>query len=162
MLRLIDESASFTHRPTQDRSTLRWGFTLLEVLLVLGILVVIAAMVVPNLLGRQKEALVRTTKIDIAGFEKAAQLYASAHDGEFPSGDAETVVELMMSDTDENGKPQDPFLTKIPLDAWKQPLQYEYPPGGNQGIKGKPAIWSYGPDKQDGTDDDINNWDPEE
>ncbi len=139
----------------------RAGFTLLEVLLVLAILGVIAAMVVPNLLGRQQEAYVKATRTSISGLEGAVKLYASEHDGQFPEGNAETVFQHLMSpETDQQtGKQRASYLEKIPLDAWKNPLRYEYPATGNRtNPSGKPAIWSCGPDKQDDTADDVNNW----
>jgi hypothetical protein len=65
-----------------------------------------------------------------------------------------------MSDVDEKtGQARQPYVEKIPLDAYSRPLQYEYPPSGNRQTSGlKPAIWSFGRDGQDGTDDDISNW----
>lgn len=141
----------------------RGGFTLLEVLLVIAILGAIAAMVVPNLIGRQQESMINTTKLSIDGFEKAVSLYAVQHDGLYPEGDSETVIEVLMSNVDEKtGKPCAPFLDTIPLDAWQNPLMYEYPPTGDRQTVGmKPAIWSMGPDQQDGTDMDITNWEQE-
>lgn len=138
----------------------RGGFTLLEVLLVLAILGVIMAMVVPQLLGRQQEAMIKAAALNIKGFEDAVKLYAADHDGEYPQGTSEDVVPLLLSAEDlETGKPRAPYLENIPLDPWDNPLMYEYPATGNrQTLSGKPAIWSIGPDKQDGTDDDIDNW----
>jgi general secretion pathway protein G len=144
-----------------SRISSRSGFTLLEVLLVLAILGVIAAMVVPNLLGRQEEAYRKTTRINIAGLENSVKQYAAEHDGQFPEGNAETVFPLLMSpEVDQHtGKQRAPYLENLPLDAWKNPLRYEYPPTGNHtSATGKPAIWSCGVDKQDDTADDINNW----
>ena len=139
----------------------RSGFTLLEVLLVLAILGVIAAMVVPNLLGRQEEAYRKTTRINIAGLENSVKQYAAEHDGLFPEGNAEAVFQLLLNpEVDQHtGKQKAPYLENIPLDAWKNSLRYEYPPTGNRtSATGKPAIWSCGADKQDDTADDINNW----
>ena len=152
-----------TSRPRTPfpRIARRSGFTLLEVLLVLAILGVIAAMVVPNLLGRQQEAYVKATRTSITGLEGAVKLYASEHDGQYPEGNGETVFQHLMSpETDQQtGKQRASYLEKIPLDAWKTQLHYEYPATGNRvNPSGKPAIWSIGPDKQDGTPDDINNW----
>jgi general secretion pathway protein G len=142
-----------------ERRPVRGGFTLLEVLLVLAILVVLAAMVVPNLLGRQREALVRASRTNIAGLENAVKLYAQNHDGEYPRGTEDDVFPLLMSGTDHRGRPQDPYLDALPLDGWKNPLRYEYPPSSNRPTIGnKPAIWSVGPDGQDGTEDDVTNW----
>ena len=53
----------------------RHGFTLLEVLLVLAILIAIAAMVVPNIVGAADEANKDTTRLNISAFEQAAQMY---------------------------------------------------------------------------------------
>ncbi len=133
----------------------RRGFTLTEVLLVLAILGVIAAMVVPNLLERQKEALKRTTKNNIAGLEQIASQYAVAHDGDWP----QSINVLMNPGQDKDGKPIAAFVTKIPKDGWDQPLYYEYPNTKSAGVD-KPAIWSSGRDKQnaEGSGDDINNW----
>jgi general secretion pathway protein G len=138
----------------------RAGFTLTEVLLVLAILGVIAAMVVPNLLGRQREALIRSTKMSIKSMEDACKQYAIAHDGEFPQGDRDTVIGLLMNPgNDTDGKPISPYLEKTPKDAWDLPLYYEYPNGKAPNAT-KPAIWSSGPDRQnaDGNGDDVNNW----
>ncbi len=139
------------HRKTRRRG----GFTLLEVLLVLAILGVIAAIAVPQLLGRQQEAMIKATASSVKGLEDAVKLYAVEHDGRFPA-----TLDLLLSGVDEEtGQERAPYLEDIPADAWGNVLNYEYPPTGErQTMGGKPAIWSYGPDMQDGTEDDINNW----
>lgn len=149
-----------TQRKISNRRRGHSGFTLIEVLLVLGIIIVMLAMVVPNFIGSQQEAYIKATRASISGFEKAVQLYAINHAGVYPTGDTETVLELLLQPVDEQtGQPKPPYLEKFPLDAWEMPLQYEYPATGDrQTIGGKPAIWSTGPDKQDGTEDDVTNW----
>ena len=69
----------------------RRGFTLLEVLLVLAILIAIAAMVVPNIVGRSDEANKDLTRINIAAFEKAAQMY-KIDNKVWPEGSTEAVI----------------------------------------------------------------------
>ena len=135
----------------------RRGFTLLEVLLVLAILGVIAAMVVPQLLGRQKKAMVDTTKSSIAGLEQALKMYAIDHEGEYPQGSQDALA-VLLEPVDKDGKRVEPYLEKLPTDAWGQMLYYTYPPQKSR--SSKPDIWSAGPDKQnaDGSGDDINNW----
>jgi general secretion pathway protein G len=136
------------------RRNVRGGFTLLEVLLVLAILGVIAAMVVPNLLGSQKKAMIDATKANIAGLEHMVELYATHHDGEFPPN-----LSLLLDPVDRNGNAMTPYTDRMPADSWGQPLYYEYPNTRAQRAL-KPAIWSGGPNKQneEGAGDDINNW----
>ncbi len=136
----------------------RGGFTLLEVLLVLAILGVIAAMVVPQLLGRQQKAMVDTTRSSISGLEQALKIYAVDHDGEFPQGN-QSALPTLLQPLDKNGQPMPPYLEKAPTDAWGQLLYYEWP-NTRAPQAGKPAIWSSGPNKQseDGSGDDVNNW----
>ena len=146
---------------TTHRRKRRAGFTLLEVLLVLAILGVIAAMVVPQLLGQQKKAMIEATKSSIHGLESALKLYAIAHDGEYPQGSQDALA-LLMETVDEEGRAVEPLLDKLPQDAWGELFYYQYP--NDKANTTKPAIWSSGPDKQndDGnssSSDDINNWD---
>lgn len=135
----------------------RVAFTLLELLIVLAILGVIASMVVPNVLGTQKKANIKATESSIHGLEQALKLYAVDNAGAYPRGGRDA-LERLMSRTDERGNPVEPLLDEIPLDAWGQPLNYEYPSSKLQADK--PAIWSSGPNGQDeqGGGDDINNW----
>ena len=74
---------------------LRGGFTLLEVLLVLAILIAIAAMVVPNIVGAADEANKDTTRLNIKAFEQAAQMY-KIKNKYWPEGGTEDVVMLLM------------------------------------------------------------------
>ena len=92
--------------------------------------------------------------------EQALKQYAVDHDGSFPEGGGDEIANLLTAaGQDANGKPTAPYLEKVPLDAWRQQLHYEFP--SNKIANGtKPAIWSSGLNKQneDGSGDDINNW----
>jgi general secretion pathway protein G len=143
------------NKPRQRR---RRGFTLIEVLLVLAILGVIAAFVVPSLLGRQQTAYVQATRTSVHGLEQALKMYAIDHDGEFPPGSQDALA-VLMEPMDKQGKAMQPYLEKLPTDAWGEMLYYEYP--NTKAPKAtKPAIWSAGLNHQneDGGGDDINNW----
>lgn len=142
----------FAHKsPSRQRR----GFTLTEVLLVLAILGVIAAMVVPNLMSQQQEALKRQTKVNITNFERIAQSYAVDHEGEWPRD----INSMLNPGQDADGKNRAPYMEATPKDGWNQPLYYEYPNSKSSNFD-KPAIWSSGKNKQneDGGGDDINNW----
>jgi general secretion pathway protein G len=140
------------------KRVVRSGFTLMEVLLVLAILGVLAAMVVPQLIGQQKKASIKATGLSISGLEDALGYYAQDHDGEFPPTGQGLEVLITPQPNDPNWS--GPYLKNsksLPLDAWGQPIQYEYP--GQHQVNGQtPDLWSWGPDKVNGTPDDINNW----
>ncbi len=140
-------------RPSRSRA----GFTLLELLIVLAIIVVIAAMVVPNLIGNRDEANINITRIAIDRVESALKLY-NASNGQYPEGGSD-VLEMLLQPQEKNGRKVPPVLEKPALDAWKRPLYYEWP-NTKQKDAFKPAIWSAGPDGKDdgGSGDDINNW----
>jgi general secretion pathway protein G len=140
----------------RNRHSRRRGFTLMEVLLVLAILGVIMAMVLPQLLGRQRQANIDATKLSIRGLEQALDLFALDHDGEFPV--TNIGLQALLNPTGNDPQWKGPYLkdtSTLPLDAWGNPMQYEYPGKYQQG---KADIWSWGPDKQNGTEDDITNW----
>jgi len=150
-----------TNWTNQRNARPRRGFTLLEVLLVLAILGLIAVMVVPQLLGRQQDAMDKITETSIKGLESVMNMYAIDHAGKFPEGSAQEVYRTLLQPVEFQGRAPRPYLDTVPLDAWKNPLLYEYPARNKKTAGGKPAIWSAGADGQnnDGQEDDINNWD---
>lgn len=136
----------------QRRSEIkRHGFTLLEVLIVLAIIGVIAAMAVPRLLGQQQSANIKVTKTAITNLEQSAKLYAVDNLGEPPES-----IEVMLQKREDGTAP---ILDKMPIDAWNEPLNYEYP--NTRAETDGPAIWSNGKNRKNdnGSGDDINNWD---
>ena len=144
---------------------LRRGFTLIEVLLVLAILGIIAAMVVPQLMGTTTRANKERAKADMAAIETALKMYAVAHDDDFP----QELTELTIPEPLEDGTQPKPYITKI-IDPWGTPYGYMRPAdqGGDgthlnssNGFSYLPELWSKGKSKDgDGTqEDDVNNWD---
>lgn len=138
----------------------RGGFTLLEVLIVLTIIGVIAAMVVPNLLGQQLTANIKATRTRVHGLEQAVKLFAVENNGVYPSGGQEVIELLMTPQQDATGRTIPATLEDRPLDAWGNLLFYEFPNNKASLNVERPAIWSAGPNLQneDGGGDDINNW----
>ena len=122
----------------------------------LAILGVIAAMALPGLIGAQKQASIKATRASIHSLEQALKLYAVDHDGEYPPTSPGLEALIAPQANDPNWKR--PYLENsqaLPVDPWDNPFQYEYP---GQHQSDKPDIWSYGPDRQPNTEDDITNW----
>lgn len=141
---------------SSPRHVARRGFTLMEILIVLAILAVIIGLVLPNLIGSQKEANKKAAKLAIRSVEQALEIYATDHEGEFPGGGQGLDVLLQSAGNDPKWK--GPYVkgNKVPADPWGNPIQYQYP--GQHQSDGSPDIWSMGPDKQSSTADDITNW----
>jgi len=135
------------------------GFTLVELMVVLAILVVLVAMVGPRLLGTQKKADIKATIQQISNLESALKLYA-VDNRTYPS--SEDGLKALMEKPAESEKAlgwQGPYLDaeSLPVDPWGNQFKYEFPP--TNGVrKDFPNIWSVGPDGEDNTDDDIKNW----
>ena len=141
-------------RPKQKRVRRR-GFTLLEVLMVIVILGVLAALIVPNFFGATEKARIDATKITVETLDTQLQLFRT-HCGRLPNTDEGLASLLAMPDDDTlEGKWSGPYVKKLPKDAWGQELIYEYPGTYNEGGY---DLSSAGPNGQAGDDDDIANW----
>jgi len=141
----------------------RGGFTLLELLIVLAIILVIAAMVVPNLVGQQQKANIMATEATIKSVEKTpVGAWAADHDGTYLKASGQEAWDQMMNPQPYKGRKLPPYMGELPTDAWGNVLHYEWNGDGHSKKANalKPAVWSSGPDQQDngGEGDDINNW----
>jgi len=146
-----------TLSPRSQRRRHHSGFTLLELLIVLAIIVAIAAMVAPNLIGSQQDANISTTRATIKTIEDAVKRKAVKNNGAFdPDKGPEVIDKLAQEWDDSRGKTQQPLLDEAPRDAWGKKFQYSYTAGDV-----KPLIWSFGPDGEDGggsnSSDDVSN-----
>ena len=147
----------------QSAVLVRAGFTLLELLIVLAIILVIAAMVVPNLIGQQQGAMEKTTQAIIKNIEKnPVGSWAADHDGTYFKGNGNDTWQAMMNPGTYKGRKLRPLISEPPLDAWGHALQYEWTGDGHSKKQGAliPAVWSLGANGQDegGSGDDLNNW----
>ena len=142
-------------RSYPSKAQTRAAFTLMEVLLVLVILGVIAALVVTRLTGSQERAMVMATQTRIKGLEAKIELFAVEHDAIYPES-----LEDLLNPVDLNGSPMKPYELEYPKDAWQQPLNYEIAVDDSAAGATVPRIWSNGLNRQNdsGSGDDINNW----
>lgn len=132
----------------------RAGFTLVEVLLVMVILVIIAGLSIRSYGGAQRKALINAAKTQVQELASCVENY-NTDCRQYPASlDALVQPPADLADPTRWGGP---YLQKptIPLDPWDQPYLYAYP--SVHGLDG-PDISSAGPDRQPGTDDDIGNW----
>ena len=128
----------------------RSGFTLIEIMLVVAIIGILAAMVVPRLTGRTQQARDSVAKADIEmNIPLALDLY-ELDVGEFPPG-LDYLLENKSGKTEWRG----PYLKRPPLDPWGRDYNYKFPGAQN---KNNYDLYSSGADGQAGTDDDIINW----
>lgn len=119
------------------------GMTLVEIMVVISIIGLVMAMVTVNVMSRFEKAKVQTTKTQIKALEQALEQYY-LDNGAYPSTDQG--LEALASGGD--------YLKKLPKDPWKRNYVYTSP-----GTEGNPfEIVSAGPDKQEGTEDDIKSW----
>ena len=137
------------------RRSVQHGFTLIELMVVLVIIGVLAALIVPNVLDRADDARVTAARTDITNLGQALKLYRLDNQ-RYPT--AEQGLRALIAKPTTNPIPGNwkPYLEKLPNDPWGRPYQYL-----NPGIKGEIDIMSFGADGQsggEGKDADIGSW----
>ena len=139
------------------RRQLARGFTLIEIMVVVVIMGVLAALVVPKLIGRTGEAKVAAAKVDIATVMQALKLY-KLDNQRYPTTEQglQALVTKPTAGPDANGWKAGGYLDKLPKDPWGNPYQFLSP-----GIHGEIDVFSLGADGQPGgtgDDADIGSW----
>jgi general secretion pathway protein G len=132
------------------------GFTLIEIMVVVVIIGLLAAIVAPNLIGNIDKAQISRTKQDIRSIETALNLYR-LDNFKYPTTaeGLEALVTNPGEDSAPNWKP-DGYLRKMPVDPWNRPYNY-----ANPGQHGEFDVFSLGADGQEGGEGnnaDIGNW----
>jgi general secretion pathway protein G len=153
---------AFRHTQSSPRPALRarlvQGFTLIEVMVVVAILGILAALIVPKLVGRSDEARVVAAKQDIGTLMQSLKLYRLDNQ-RYPSGaqGLQALVQKPSTDPVPPNWKDGGYLDKLPNDPWGHPYQYL-----NPGVHGEIDVFSFGADGQPGgtgIDADIGSWD---
>lgn len=137
-------------------SRCRSGFTFLEIMMVVVIIGMLAALVGPRIAGRAQQARVNTAKTQLTSLENALKQYEMDM-GSYPS-QTDGLQALVQRPTGDDAEAWNgPYLAKneLPKDPWGREFQYKFPGEHNSDDY---DIWSAGPDKQQGSKDDIANW----
>ena len=135
------------------------GFTLIEIMVVITILGILAALIVPRVVGRTDDARIAAARQDIASVMQALKLYR-LDNGRYPTTEQGLQALITKPATEPvpmNWK-QGGYLERssVPRDPWGQPYQYL-----NPGLRGEIDVFSFGADNQSGgqnTDADIGSW----
>lgn len=131
----------------------RRGFSLIELLLVLVILAVLAAVVAPRFASRSEQARVTAAETDISHLSTALGAF-EVDNGRYPT--TEEGIEALVEKPSGLDTWRQPYIERdVPEDPWGNPYEYRYP--GRNNTYGF-DLYSRGPDGQEGTEDDIVNW----
>jgi general secretion pathway protein G len=131
------------------------GFTLIELMVVLVIIGVLAALIVPNMLDRAEDARVTAARTDVNNLMQALKLYR-LDNLRYPSG--EQGLQALVAKPTVGTIPPNwrPYLDKLPSDPWGHPYQY-----ANPGLNGEIDVYSFGADGVaggEGRNADIGSW----
>jgi len=151
MVFYLNERRKFVHQFQRPRAR-QQGFTLIEIMVVVVIMGILAALVVPRVLDRPDQARRVAAQQDISGLMQALKLYR-LDNGRYPSTTQGLQALVQRPDGARNWRP---YLDRMPNDPWGQPYQYL-----NPGVKGEIDVFSFGPDNKPGgeqDDADIGSW----
>lgn len=147
-----------TREPSRGTSAARpLGFTLIEIMVVMVIIGLLAAFIVPTVLGKVDEARVTKAKGDIQALEAALSIFY-LDNSKYPTSE-QGLKALVQQPTDPSIKHWNPggYLERVSKDPWGNEYQYVYP-----GTHGKQYdLYSLGADGQpggEGINADIGNW----
>ena len=135
--------------------SLQRGFTLIELMVVLVIIGVLAALIVPNVLDRADDARVMAARTDANNLAQALKLY-KLDNQRLPTSEQGLNALLVKPTTGPIPPNWKPYLEKLPNDPWNRPYQYLLP-----GIKGEFDVMSFGADGVaggEGKNADVGTW----
>jgi general secretion pathway protein G len=137
------------------RRAIQAGFTLIELMVVLVIIGVLAALIVPNVLDRAEDARATAAKTDVNNLMQALKLY-KLDNMRYPT--SEQGLQALVGKPGAGPTPPNwkPYIEKLPNDPWGRAYQYL-----NPGVKGEIDVMSFGADGQpggEGKNADIGSW----
>lgn len=137
----------------KNRAT-QFGFSLIEIMVVLFIIGMMAAFVAPQIFENQGTAQIKKAAVDIQTLEGQLEMY-KLRTNRFPTTEQglEALVTMPTIEPIPRNYPNEGFIKRLPLDPWGNPYQL-LSPGEIDNID----IYSFGPDMEEGTDDDIGTW----
>ena len=152
----MQNTHSYASRRTLSRAFSR-GFTLIEIMVVVVIMGILAALVVPKLMGRADDARITAARQDIATLMSALKLY-KLDNQRYPSTEQglQALITKPTSGPSANGWKAGGYMEKLPKDPWGNPYQYLSP-----GLHGEVDVFSLGADGQpggSGEDADVGSW----
>lgn len=127
------------------------GFTFLEVIVVVAILILLATLIIPRFAGRVDQAKKDKALLQVNEMSKALELYR-LDNGFYPTTDQGLKALTEKPDSDPIPKKWKRYMDSVPTDPWENEYQYIQP-----GVHKDFDLFSYGPDGIE-SDDDIKNW----
>lgn len=143
---------------TVFRSRVAAGFSLIEILVVVVIIGILAAVIVPRVMDEPDRARVTKARQDVQSLVTALNMY-KLDNYQYPS--TEQGLEALVGQP--SGQPEAPnwkpggYIDRLPNDPWGRPYQYL-----NPGLKGEIDVWSFGANGMpggEGINGEIGNWD---
>ncbi len=129
------------------------GFSLIEIMVVVVIMGIMAALIVPNLMDRPDQARIIAARQDIGALMQALKLYR-LDNGRYPA--TEQGLQVLAGSPQPGQAARRSYMDKLPSDPWGTPYQYL-----NPGVHGEIDVFSLGADGRpggEGNDADIGSW----